>query len=131
MVDCQVLGTLTRGWRGDTADLDAEVLTDFLARLQTLDTTGQRVLGRLLDAAIRAGSRRADADGADTVRVDEATAARSAVRSPHVASRRHPRAGPCRRKEISPPPKRVGAQNPATATRPAHIRGSSRRAGRV
>jgi hypothetical protein len=69
----RIAGTLARGCRGDTADLDAEVVAGFLLRLATLDTTGQRVLGRLLDAATRAG-RRARAENGDhlIVRIDEA-----------------------------------------------------------
>jgi hypothetical protein len=66
-------GRLTRGWRGDTSDLDAELLAGFVARLRTLDVSESRVLGRLLDAAIRAGRRaRAQADSLEVVRVERA-----------------------------------------------------------
>jgi hypothetical protein len=68
-----VAGGLARGWRGDAADLDAELLAGFFTRLRTLDASGQRVLGRLLDAAVRAGRRaRAQAEGLDVVRVERA-----------------------------------------------------------
>ncbi|MFI5916497.1 hypothetical protein [Dactylosporangium sp. NPDC051541] len=50
-------GRLAAGWRGDTADLDAELLTGFVARLSTIDVDGPRICGRLLDAAVRAGRR--------------------------------------------------------------------------
>jgi hypothetical protein len=51
---------LCRGWRADTADLDAEVLAGFVARLATLDLSGPRVVGRLIDAGVRAGRRARD-----------------------------------------------------------------------
>jgi hypothetical protein len=51
---------LCRGWRGETADLDAEVLAGFVARLATLDLSGPRVVGRLIDAGVRAGRRARD-----------------------------------------------------------------------
>jgi hypothetical protein len=64
---------LCRGWRGETADIDAEVLAGFVARLKTLDASGPRVVGRLIDAGIRAGRRaRNRAGDADLVRVDAA-----------------------------------------------------------
>ena len=66
-------GRLTRGWRGDTSDLDAELLAGFVARLRTLDASEPRVLGRLLDAAIRAGRRaRAQAGDLEVIRVERA-----------------------------------------------------------
>jgi hypothetical protein len=68
-----VAGRLTRGWRGDTSDLDAELLAGFVARLRTLDASEPRVLGRLLDAAIRAGRRaRAQAGDLEVIRVERA-----------------------------------------------------------
>jgi hypothetical protein len=68
----RIAGTMARGWPGDPADLDAEILAGFLLRLRTLDTAGQRVLGRLLDAATRAGRRaREDAADGQMVRVSE------------------------------------------------------------
>jgi hypothetical protein len=66
-------GALCRGWQGETADIDAEVLAGFVARLKTLDVSGPRVVSRLIDAGIRAGRRaRAQAGDRDTVPVDEA-----------------------------------------------------------
>jgi hypothetical protein len=66
-------GALCRGWQGETADIDAEVLAGFVARLKTLDVSGRRVVGRLIDAGIRSGRRaRAQAGDRDTVPVDEA-----------------------------------------------------------
>ncbi len=50
-------GQLARGWHGDTGDIDAEMLIAFVARLDSLDLAGPRVVGRLLDAAIRAGKK--------------------------------------------------------------------------
>lgn len=64
---------LTRGWRGETADLDAEVLAGFVARLKTLDLAGGRVVGRLIDAGLRAGRHaRAQVEDATVVRVERA-----------------------------------------------------------
>lgn len=72
----RVAAALTRGWDGDAADVDGEVLAGFLLRLRTLDTGGQRVLGRLLDAATRAGRRaRAGAGDGEVVRVPQAWSA--------------------------------------------------------
>jgi hypothetical protein len=67
---------LTRGWRGEPADIDAEVLAGFVARLATLDLAAPRVAGRLIDAGLRAGRRaRASAAVVDAVRVDQAWSA--------------------------------------------------------
>jgi hypothetical protein len=64
-------GRLCRGWRGDTADLDAEVLAGFLAHLAALDLAGPRVVGLLVDAGLRAGRRsRARAIESTTIDVD-------------------------------------------------------------
>lgn len=64
---------LTRGWRGETADIDAEVLAGFVARLKTVDLTGARVVGRLIDAGVRDGRRaRALAGDLEAVRVEGA-----------------------------------------------------------
>jgi hypothetical protein len=64
---------LTRGWRGETADIDAEVLAGFVARLKTVDLTGARVVGRLIDAGVRDGRRaRALVGDLEAVRVEGA-----------------------------------------------------------
>ena len=66
-------GALCRGWHGETADIDAEVLAGFVTRLKTLDLTGPRVVGRLIDAGVRAGRRaRALAGDRDAIRVESA-----------------------------------------------------------
>ena len=57
-------GRLTRGYHGDTADIDAEVLTGFLAALQTVDLAQPRIALRLCWAAYRAGARFRYADAA-------------------------------------------------------------------
>ena len=54
---------LCRGRRGEEADIDAEVLAGFLDRLATVDVTGPRVVGRLIDAAARSGRRARRAGG--------------------------------------------------------------------
>lgn len=59
-------GALAAGWHGDRADVDAEMLAGFLARLRTVDVDAPRVCGRLLDAAVRAGRRARDAEDATT-----------------------------------------------------------------
>jgi len=55
-------GLLAWGYRGDTADLDAELIVGFVARLKTLDLDGPRICGRLIDAALRAARKARDAD---------------------------------------------------------------------
>ena len=50
-------GRVTRGYRGDTADLDAEVLAGFLAALRNVDITRPRIVLRLCLAGYRAGAR--------------------------------------------------------------------------
>src|SRR6266568_7263143 len=63
-------GRLAAGWRGDTADLDGELLAGFVARLRTLDVHGPRVCGRLIDAGARAvQSARARVEDTDAVHV--------------------------------------------------------------
>jgi hypothetical protein len=66
-------GRLAAGWRGDTTDFDAELLTGFLARLSTVDLDEPRVCGRLIDAGARAvkAAREREAD-TDIVHVDGA-----------------------------------------------------------
>src|SRR6266545_6181343 len=43
----RVAGQLAQGYEGDTADLDAEVLTGFLAALRTVDVTRPAICARL------------------------------------------------------------------------------------
>jgi hypothetical protein len=64
-------GRLAAGWKGDTADLDGELLTAFLGRLQTLDETRPRVIGRLIDAGVREvrRARRRDVER-EVIRID-------------------------------------------------------------
>ncbi|WP_146017451.1 hypothetical protein [Verrucosispora sp. ts21] len=57
-----VAGLLAAGWRGDTRDLDAELLTGFVARLRSIDVEPPRVVGRLIDAGLRAARKARDAD---------------------------------------------------------------------
>lgn len=66
-------GRLSVGWRGDTADLDGELLAGFVDRLRSLDLDGPRVCGRLIDAGARAVKRaRARAEDCDAIHVDTA-----------------------------------------------------------
>ncbi|MBI1758123.1 MAG: hypothetical protein HYR62_02690 [Actinobacteria bacterium] len=58
----RVAGQLTAGWRGDSDDLDSELLLGFVARLRTLDVGVPRVCGRLIDAGLRAARRARDAE---------------------------------------------------------------------
>ncbi|MFB9322737.1 hypothetical protein [Cryptosporangium minutisporangium] len=55
-------GLLAAGWRGDTHDLDAELLTGFVARLTTIDLDPPRICGRLIDAGVRAARKARDAE---------------------------------------------------------------------
>jgi hypothetical protein len=66
-----VAGLLTAGWRGDTRDLDAELLVGFVGRLKTIDLEPPRICGRLIDAGLRAARKARDADSdAQLVHVD-------------------------------------------------------------
>jgi hypothetical protein len=58
----RVAGMLAAGWRGDTDDVDSELLIGFVARLKTIDLDVPRVCGRLIDAGLRAARRARDAD---------------------------------------------------------------------
>ncbi|ROO52774.1 hypothetical protein EDC02_7715 [Micromonospora sp. Llam0] len=58
----RVAGMLAAGWRGDTDDLDSELLVGFVARLKTIDLDVPRVCGRLVDAGLRAARKARDAD---------------------------------------------------------------------
>ncbi|HEX9767303.1 MAG TPA: hypothetical protein VGA36_11120 [Nitriliruptorales bacterium] len=50
-------GRLASGYRGDTTDLDAEVLAGFVAAVRNCDLTRGRIAARLLWAAYRRGDR--------------------------------------------------------------------------
>jgi hypothetical protein len=47
-------GLLTRGWHGEVADLDSELLLGFLTRLKTIDLDAPNIAGRLVEAGARA-----------------------------------------------------------------------------
>lgn len=66
-------GLLAAGWRGDTADLDAEMIVGFVERLRTVDLDAPRICGRLIDAGLRAARkvRQAYSD-TELIRVDSA-----------------------------------------------------------
>jgi hypothetical protein len=70
----RMAGLLATGWRGDTADLDAELLAGFVDRLRTLDIDAPRICGRLIDAGARAvkRARGREEDEADAIRVETA-----------------------------------------------------------
>jgi transposase-like protein len=53
---------LAAGWRGDTDDLDSELIVGFVARLKTIDLDVPRICGRLIDAGLRAARKARDAD---------------------------------------------------------------------
>jgi hypothetical protein len=57
----RVAGLLTGGWHGETDDVDAELLTGFVARLTTIDLEAPRICGRLIDAGVRAARKARDA----------------------------------------------------------------------
>ena len=66
-------GRLAFGWHGETADLDAELLTGFLERLHTIDIDAANICSRLLDAGARAVRRvRTCAQDNDVIRVQDA-----------------------------------------------------------
>ncbi|HZM80516.1 MAG TPA: hypothetical protein VFC19_32670 [Candidatus Limnocylindrales bacterium] len=46
-------GLLASGWKGDSEDLDAELIVGFLERLRTVDLVERRICGRLIDAGVR------------------------------------------------------------------------------
>jgi len=52
----RVAGRLACGYKGDSADIDAEVLTGFLAMLRTIDATQPAIAERLRWAAYRSGA---------------------------------------------------------------------------
>jgi transposase-like protein len=58
----RIAGLLAAGWRGDTDDLDSEMIVGFVARLKTIDLAMPRICGRLIDAGLRAARKARDAD---------------------------------------------------------------------
>lgn len=58
----RVAGLLASGWRGDTRDLDAELLAGFVERLTTIDLEPPRVIARLIGAGVRAARKARDAE---------------------------------------------------------------------
>jgi hypothetical protein len=66
----RMAGLLARGWRGDSRDCDGELLAGFVARLGTVDVTGSRIVGKLIDAGARAVKlAREREEKIDTIRV--------------------------------------------------------------
>lgn len=61
---------LAPGWRGERADLEAEMLAGFLDHLRRIDLDAPRVCGRLVDAGVRA-ARRARAGDAELALVED------------------------------------------------------------
>ncbi|GIH05681.1 hypothetical protein Rhe02_37480 [Rhizocola hellebori] len=55
-------GMLAAGWRGDTHDLDSELLLGFMERLRSIDLDERRICGRLIDAGVRAARALRDTD---------------------------------------------------------------------
>src|SRR5207302_1224599 len=71
-------GVLTRRWHGDTADLDAEMISGFVERLKTINLDAPRICGRLIDAGARAVKKsRLAEEEASAVHVDTAWSPRS------------------------------------------------------
>jgi hypothetical protein len=69
----RIAGLLAAGWRGDTDDLDSELIVGFVARLKTIDLAMPRICGRLIDAGLRAARKARDADSdAQLIHVDAA-----------------------------------------------------------
>jgi transposase-like protein len=58
----RIAGHLAAGWRGDTDDLDSELIVGFVARIKTIDVEAPRICGRLVDAGLRAARKARDAD---------------------------------------------------------------------
>lgn len=58
-------GLLTRGWRGDVADLDSELLLGFLERLASIDLDTPNIGARLVEAGARAVKRARARSGPD------------------------------------------------------------------
>lgn len=53
-------GLLASGWKGDSDDLDAELIVGFLQRLKTVDLAERRICGRLIDAGVRSARKSRD-----------------------------------------------------------------------
>lgn len=67
----RIAGMLAAGWRGDTDDLDSELIVGFVARLKTIDLAMPRICGRLIDAGLRGARKARDADSdAQLIHVD-------------------------------------------------------------
>jgi len=60
-------GMLAAGWRGDTHDLDAELLVGFMECLARVDLDEPRVCGRLIEAGVRAARKFRDAESDTTL----------------------------------------------------------------
>jgi len=69
----RIAGMLATGWRGDTEDLDAELLAGFVERLGTVNLDDSRIVGKLIDAGERAAKKSRNwADDGAVIRVDGA-----------------------------------------------------------
>jgi len=55
-------GMLAAGWRGDTHDLDAELLVGFMECLARVDIDEPRICGRLIEAGVRAARKVREAE---------------------------------------------------------------------
>jgi hypothetical protein len=55
-------GLLAAGWRGDTHDLDSELLVGFMECLARVDLDEPRICGRLLEAGVRAARKIREAE---------------------------------------------------------------------
>lgn len=55
-------GMLAAGWRGDTHDLDSELLVGFMECLARVDLDEPRICGRLIEAGVRAARKIREAD---------------------------------------------------------------------
>jgi hypothetical protein len=63
-------GRLARGWHGDCSDRDSELLVGFVDRLHSIDVQQTRIVGKLIDAGMRAVRRAQQwSDPGDVVRV--------------------------------------------------------------
>jgi hypothetical protein len=63
-------GLLACGWHGDTRDRDSELLVGFVERLRTLDVRQRRIVGKLIDAGVRAAKKARECpDDLDVIRV--------------------------------------------------------------